>query len=179
MRQHGASRDAWKRYTAEGSWYYEIVAAGFKCNLSDLAAALGIQQLKRCDQFWQARQRIARLYDAGFADLEELTTPPTDDGLQHAWHLYVIQLDLDRLTIDRAAVIDLLKQEGIGTSVHFIPLHLHPFYRDTFGYTPDMLPVASEAYKRIVSLPIFPGMTDADVWDVIEAVHRVVRRHCR
>lgn len=179
MRQHGASRDAWKRYAAEGSWYYEIVAAGFKYNLSDLAAALGVQQLKRCDQFWEARRRIASLYDAGLSDLEEVTTPPGDEGLQHAWHLYVIQLALDRLTIDRAAVIELLKQEGIGTSVHFIPVHLHPFYRDTFGYTPDMLPVASAAYQRILSLPIFPDMTDADVWDVIEAVHRVVRRHRR
>jgi dTDP-4-amino-4,6-dideoxygalactose transaminase len=179
MRQHGASRDAWKRYTAEGSWYYEIVAAGFKYNLPDLAAALGIQQLKRCDRLWQARRRIAGLYDVGFADLEEVITPPCDEGLQHAWHLYVIQLDLDRLTINRGAVIDLLKREGIGTSVHFIPLHLHPFYRETFGYTPDMLPVASAAYERILSLPIFPGMADADVWDVIVAVHRVVRSHRR
>lgn len=179
MRLHGASRDAWKRYTAEGSWYYEIIDAGFKYNLTDPAAALGIQQLKRHEAFWQARSRIADIYNAGFADLPEIVRPPDGTDVQHARHLYVIQLVLDRLTVGRNVVIEDLKQEGIGTSVHFIPLHLHPYYRDTYGYTPDMLPVASAAYERIVSLPIYPGMSDADANDVVEAVRRVVARRRR
>jgi perosamine synthetase len=179
MRLHGASRDAWKRYTAEGSWFYEIVAAGFKYNLTDPAAALGLQQLKRHEAFWQARSRIADIYNAGFADLPEIVRPPDGTDVQHARHLYVVQLVLDRLTVGRNTIIEDLKQEGIGTSVHFIPLHLHPYYRDTYGYTPDMLPVASAVYERILSLPIYPGMSDADAHDVVEAVRRVVARRRR
>jgi dTDP-4-amino-4,6-dideoxygalactose transaminase len=179
MSLHGISKDAWKRYTAEGSWYYEILFPGYKYNLTDMAAAIGIEQLKKCDQFWRQRQYYAELYNEGFKDVPEIATPPLREGLQHAWHLYVIQLDLERLRIGRREFIELLKQQHMGASVHFIPLHLHPYYRDTFGYRPEDLPNASAAFARIVSLPIYPKMTETDVQDVIEAVRTIIRQHRR
>jgi dTDP-4-amino-4,6-dideoxygalactose transaminase len=179
MSLHGISRDAWKRYTAEGSWYYEILYPGFKYNLTDVAAALGVQQLRKADRFWELRQRCARLYNAGFKDVPEITAPYVQPEVQHAWHLYVIQLNLEQLGTSRNAFIELLKQENIGTSVHFIPLHLHPYYRDTFGYRPEDFPNASSVFERIVSLPIYPKMTDADIQRVIESVKMLVRQHRR
>jgi perosamine synthetase len=179
MSLHGISKDAWKRYTAEGSWYYEILFPGYKYNLTDMAAAIGIQQLKKCDRFWQQRQYYAGLYHKGFRDVPEITVPPVGEGLQHAWHLYVIQLDLERLRISRREFIELLKQQRVGTSVHFIPLHLHPYYRDNFGYRPEDFPNASAAFDRIVSLPIYPKMTEVDVQDVIETVRKIIRQYRR
>ena len=179
MSLHGISKDAWKRYGADGSWYYEIIRPGYKYNLTDIAAAMGIQQLKKCDRFWEIRERYARLYNEGFKDVEEITTPPMTNGDQHAWHLYVIQLNLEQLRINRNEFIKLLNKRGIGTSVHFIPLHLHPYYRDTFGYRPEDLPNASTVFERIVSLPIYPKMTEADVYDVIGAVRTIVGKHRR
>ena len=179
MGLHGISKDAWKRYTAEGSWYYEILSPGYKYNLTDLAAAIGIQQLKKCDQFWQARQRIAARYTEGFQDVPEITTPALARDGQHAWHLYILQLNLERLRISRNEFVELLKQYQIGTSVHFIPLHLHPYYRETFGYRPQDLPQASAAFERIVSLPLYPKMTEAQVLQVISAVREIVRQHRR
>src|SRR5215831_14561219 len=133
MSLHGISHDAWKRYTKEGSWCYEILYPGFKYNLTDIAAAIGIEQLKRCDGFWRARKRIAAIYDKAFADLEEIQTPVHRPDIEHAWHLYVIQLNLADLRLTRNQFIEALREEGIGTSVHFIPLHLHPYYRHKFG----------------------------------------------
>jgi dTDP-4-amino-4,6-dideoxygalactose transaminase len=179
MGLHGISKDAWKRYTAEGSWYYEILYPGFKYNLTDIAAAIGIEQLKKCTHFWEIRQRYAALYNEGFQDVPAIITPSVAPEAQHAWHLYMIQLDLERLRIGRNEFIALLKQEGIGTSVHFIPLHLHPYYRDTFGYGPADFPRASFVFERIVSLPIYPKMTDADVQRVIDTVRSLVKRHRR
>jgi dTDP-4-amino-4,6-dideoxygalactose transaminase len=179
MSLHGISRDAWKRYTAEGSWYYEILYPGFKYNLTDVAAALGVQQLRKADRFWGLRQRCAQLYNAGFKDVPGITVPYVQPEVQHAWHLYVIQLNLEQLGTSRNAFIELLKQENIGTSVHFIPLHLHPYYRDTFGYRPEDFPNASSVFERIVSLPIYPKMTDGDIQHVIQAVQVLVRRHRR
>jgi len=179
MSLHGISKDAWRRYTAEGSWYYEILFPGYKYNLTDMAAAIGIQQLKKCDRFWKRRQYYAELYHKGFRDIAEITVPPVGEGLQHAWHLYVIQLDLERLRISRREFIELLRQHYVGTSVHFIPLHLHPYYRDNFRYRPEDFPNASAAFDRIVSLPIYPKMTEADVQDVIETVRTIVRQYRR
>ena len=176
---HGISHDAWKRYAAEGSWYYEVASAGYKYNLTDIAASLGIEQLKKCQSFYHARRRISAMYSAGFADLPEITSPACRPNLQHAWHLYVIQLDLERLTIGRREFIEELKRANIGTSVHFIPLHLHPFYQGAFGYRADDFPVASAVYQRIISLPIYPTMTDRDVQDVICAVTNIVQRNRR
>jgi dTDP-4-amino-4,6-dideoxygalactose transaminase len=178
MSLHGISKDAWKRYTNEGSWYYEVHYPGYKYNLTDIAAAIGIEQLKKCNKLWESRRRIAAAYDEGFADLPEIRTPICRPDLQHAWHLYVIQLELERLTINRNQFIETLKQENIGTSVHFIPLHLHPYYQKTFGYTPADFPHASAVFHRIVSLPIFPKMTEADTRHVIRTVRNIVRQ-CR
>ncbi len=176
MSLHGISHDAWKRYTKEGSWYYEILNPGFKYNLTDIAAAIGIEQLKKCDEFRKAREKIAKIYDTSFADLEEIQTPVRRSGTEHAWHLYVIELNLDHLQITRNQFIDALREEQIGTSVHFIPLHLHPYYRDKFGYHPSDFPNASSAFERIVSLPIYPRMTEADVESVIGAVRKIVKQ---
>ena len=179
MSLHGISRDAWKRYTAEGSWYYEILYPGYKYNLTDVAAALGIQQLKKCEHFWNLRQRCVQWYNEGFKDVPEITTPYVSADVQHAWHLYVIQLNLEQLRISRNEFIDQLRAANIGTSVHFIPLHLHPYYRDTFGYRPQDCPSASAVFERIISLPLYPKMTEAEVQRVIEAVRTIARQNRR
>jgi dTDP-4-amino-4,6-dideoxygalactose transaminase len=171
---HGMSRDAWKRYTSTGSWYYEVMMAGYKDNMTDIQAALGIHQLRRLDDFITTRQRYARLYDEAFADLQEVETPVVRSDRNHVYHLYVIRLELDRLAIDRAQFIEALKAHNIGTSVHFIPVHLHPFYQERFGYRRGDLPRAEMIYDRIVSLPLYPRMTEADVYDVIHAVRHIV-----
>ncbi|HEC35626.1 MAG TPA: DegT/DnrJ/EryC1/StrS aminotransferase family protein [Anaerolineae bacterium] len=174
---HGMSRDAWKRYTSAGSWYYEVVLPGYKDNMTDIQAALGIHQLRKLDGFIATRQRYARLYDQAFADLPEIETPITHPDRSHVYHLYVIRLNLEQLTIDRAQFIEELKALNIGSSVHFIPVHLHPFYRETFGYGPGDFPVAERIYERIISLPLFPKMSEDDVQDVIHAVKTVICRH--
>jgi len=179
MSLHGISHDAWKRYTKEGSWYYEVVQPGFKYNLTDIGAAIGIEQLKKCDAFGAARNGIAAMYDERFSDLAEIQTPVCKPDVQHAWHLYVIQLDLERLKINRHQFIEALKEQGVGTSVHFIPLHLHPYYRDKFGYAPDDFPNATQIYQRIISLPIYPKMTKANIEHVIAAVSRIVQQQHR
>jgi perosamine synthetase len=172
MRLHGISRDAWNRYTTAGSWFYEIEEIGFKYNMTDLAAAIGLVQLARAEDMRADRERVARSYTSKLeaAGLLELVDPPAIPGPDdvHAWHLYPIRLRAERLTIARATVIERLKAEGVGTSVHFIPLHLHPWYRRAYGYQPDDLPVANRQYLREISLPIYPDLDDA-------AVDRVVR----
>lgn len=175
MSLHGLSRDAWSRYTAQGSWYYEILSPGFKYNLTDIAAALGLAQLAKCDRFWKARDRLAALYRDGFRDVPELLCPSAAAHVQHAWHLYVIRLNLESLRIDRNEFIAQLQQAGIGCSVHFIPLHLHPYYRETYGYQPSDFPTAQAAFERIVSLPLYPKMTEADIQRVITVVRDIVK----
>jgi perosamine synthetase len=179
MSLHGISKDAWKRYTAEGSWYYEILYPGYKYNLTDVAAALGVQQLQKCDRFWEQRRFCAGLYNQGLKDLPEITLPFVRPDVQHAWHLYVMQLNLEQLQISRKEFIDLLHAENIGASVHFIPLHLHPYYRNTYGYRPEELPNASAVFERIISLPIYPKMTEADIHVVIDAIRKIVRDNRR
>jgi perosamine synthetase len=185
MSLHGITKDAWKRYTSEGNWYYEIVAPGYKYNLTDIAAALGIAQLRKAEDFWKRRNQIAEIYKNAFKDLEEIEIPGVKrigetgkrsifDQVRHSWHLYVIKLNLERLNIDRNGFIDELKKKGIGTSVHFIPLHIHPYYRETYGYKPSDFPVSYQNYKRIISLPLYPKMADEDVNRVIEAVKDIV-----
>ncbi len=179
MSLHGMSRDAWKRHTAEGSWFYEVVAPGFKYNMTDIAAALGLLQLTKQERFLDARASIARKYDAAFRALPEVEPPTVPVHTETSWHLYVLRLNLERLKVDRAEVVEALHAENVGTSVHFIPLHLHPVYRDRFAYRPDSFPIAHQEYRRVISLPIFPSMSDADVDDVIGAVQKVVRHYRR
>ena len=174
MRLHGMSKDAWKRYTREGSWFYEITAPGFKYNLPDLLAAIGLPQLARSDAFLARREAIVRAYDKAFAGLPGVQTPALKPGREHAWHLYVIQIDPESAGIDRDAMIRELAARGIGTSVHFIPLHLHPYYRDKYDYRPDDFPRAHAAFRRLVSLPLFAKMTDAEVERVTTAVRDIL-----
>jgi len=176
---HGMSRDAWKRYSGSGSWYYEVLAAGYKDNMTDIQASMGLHQLKKLDRFIQTRARYARLYDEAFAGMPEIETPLLQGDRRHAWHLYVIKLGLERLTIDRARFIEALRAHNIGTSVHFIPVHLHPYYQEQFGYRPGDLKHAEYVYDRIVSLPLYPGMAEEDVCDVIAAVRHVVSANRR
>ena len=177
MAFHGINRDAWKRYSAEGSWYYEVLQAGYKYNMTDLAAAIGLHQLARSEWLLERRRAIARRYTEAFSQRPEVETPPNPVHVEHAWHLYMLRLRLEQLTITRDAFIQALKQANIGTSVHFIPLHLHPFYRDTYQLAADDFPAALHAYQRVISLPIYPGMTDEDVEDVIAAVEQVIEAH--
>ena len=171
MRLHGISRDVFDRYvSAEESWYYEVIAPGFKYNLTDVASAIGICQLKKAHNFQTRRESIAKRYIAAFADLP-LSCPVVERlGDLHAWHLFIVKLDLDRLSLSRNEVMVRLHQRGIGTSVHFMPLHLHPYWRDRYNLKPGDYPVSLDVYRRCISLPIWSGMTDHQVQRVISAV---------
>lgn len=175
---HGISRDAWKRYTAEGSWRYDILEAGYKYNLTDLQAALGLAQLAKCDAMRARRARIAARYDRALALLDWIHRPQFRDDSDHAWHLYVIRVETSRLLVDRDRVIEELKSQSIGTSVHFIPLHLHPLYHQ-LGYRKGQFPNAEKQFSGAISLPIYPGMTDDDVDRVIEALAEIGRLYRR
>ena len=179
MSLHGISRDAWKRYTAEGSWYYEILAPGFKYNLTDIAAAIGIHQLRKADQFHQKRCELAQLYTDKLKDVDELLLPEAQPNRVHSWHLYVIRLRLDRLTINRAEFISKLSGAGIGVSVHYTPLHMHPYYRDKFGYRPGDLPCMASVYPQIVSLPLYPDLTEGELVYVCNAVGKIIGSHLK
>ena len=170
---HGMNRDAWKRYGASGSWFYEITAPGWKYNLSDLLAAIGVAQLERFEASQQRRHELVARYTRSVRGVPEVRTPVAREGMTHAWHLYAISLELERLTIDRARFIEELRAENIGTSVHFIPIHLHPHFRTSLGLAEGALPVAEDAYRRAITLPLFARMTDRDVDDVVAAVSRI------
>jgi dTDP-4-amino-4,6-dideoxygalactose transaminase len=180
MRLHGISRDVFDRYRATTpAWHYEVVAPGFKYNLPDTAAAMGIEQLRKAWQFQRRRAAIARHYDAAFAGLP-VTTPVTVRPEEtHAWHLYVLQLDLPRLRITRDQFIELMAGAGIGTSVHFIPLHLHPYWRDRYGLAPGAFPAAEALFRRAVSLPLYTRMSDDDVERVSATVRGIIEEHSR
>jgi dTDP-4-amino-4,6-dideoxygalactose transaminase len=173
---HGMSHDAWKRYSAAGSWYYEVVEAGYKSNMTDIQAAIGIHQLRSLDGFIARRREIARRYGEAFAGMEEIEPPHERPDRSHTYHLYPIRLVPERLGMDRQQFIDALRQANIGTSVHFIPLHRHPFYQRKYGYRAEQFPVAEGIYSELLSLPLYPKMSDADVEDVIEAVRATVAR---
>ena len=170
---HGASHDSWNRYTEHGNWYYEVVAHGFKYNLSDIQAAIGIHQLKKLDQFIQIRAHYAQMYNRAFSDLEEVDIPPDSSSCRHAWHLYILRLNLDRLRIDRKAFIQELRRRGIGTSVHFIPIPLHPFFA-RLPLASYECPRALHLYQRIVSLPLYPAMTEEQVHYVAQSVREIL-----
>lgn len=174
---HGLSDDAWDRYSEKGSWYYEVVTPGFKYNMFDIQAAMGLRQMDRFDEMQNRRDEIASAYHAALAGHPSITVPVARDHVRHVWHLYPIKLNLETLGIDRARFIEELKELKIGASVHFIPVHLHPYYRDTFGFKRGDFPICEAFYDGEVSLPIYPRMTDADVNDVIEAVLDVCEKH--
>ena len=175
-RLHGMNRDAWKRYSKQGSWFYEVAMPGFKYNMTDIQAALGLTQLEKLEYMWEKRKKVAKKYTEAFRDMEEIITPIVKGQRISAWHLYAIKLALRKLKINRNQFINELKNRGIDTSVHFIPLHLHPYYRKTFGYKKGDFPVAEDVYERMISLPIYPGMTERTVLRVIEVVKKNVRK---
>lgn len=178
MRLHGISHDAWKRYTREGSWYYEVQEAGFKYNMTDVQAALGLCQLKAVERFRDVREAYAARYRELLGDLDEIELPPPPgDGVRHAWHLFIIRLELEQLAIDRNRFIEELSAAGIGTSVHFIPLHLQPYYARACGCRRGDFPNAERTYARSISLPIYPAMRPADVDRVAGAVRRIVEQN--
>jgi len=174
MSLHGLSHDAWARFRAGGSWDYGITAAGFKYNMTDVAAALGLRQLTRADRFRSRRATIARRYSAGLADLEEVEVPRERADRRHAWHLYPLRLRLDRLATGRDEFIRTLAARGVGTSVHWRHLHMQPFYAERYGYRAEEFPVAFREWQRLVSLPIFPGLSDADIDHVVTVVRDAV-----
>ncbi|MFN0097621.1 MAG: DegT/DnrJ/EryC1/StrS family aminotransferase [Gemmatimonadaceae bacterium] len=175
MRLHGINRDAFDRFTATvPSWYYEVVAPGFKYNLTDVAAAIGIHQLRKAEAFRARREAIAQAYQAAFASLPVRLPAAAPAGDLHAWHLYVLRLG--DVAISRDAFIDALYAAGIGCSVHYIPLHLQPYWRDTFALRAEMFPESQRAYERMVSLPIYTKMSDEDVAHVIATVRTTLGR---
>jgi dTDP-4-amino-4,6-dideoxygalactose transaminase len=174
---HGMSRDAWKRYEKNGSWFYEIIAPGFKYNMTDIQAAIGLVQLQRLEEMQNRRYEVVKQYNEAFGLLDEIETPTERENVQSAWHLYVLRLKLHRLMIDRNQFIEEMKARNIGTSVHFIPIHLHPYYRDKYGWKPEDFPVAYQEFQRIVSLPLHPSLTNQDVSDIIATVTDIVHRH--
>lgn len=179
MSLHGISKDAWKRYSREGSWRYEILCPGFKYNLPDILAAIGLVQLSKSDALWTRRQELARHYTAALAATDALETPQVRPEVQHAWHLYIVLIRPGALLIGRDQVIEALKERGIGTSVHFIPLHAHPYYRDRWGYRRGDFPVTEDYFERCISLPLYPAMSDADQDLVVQALLDIVSRYRR
>jgi len=176
---HGMNHDAWKRYGSHGSWFYDVVCPGYKYNMTDIQAALGLHQLRKLPQFHARRCRIAESYQEAFRDYRELEVPTVRDDVQHAWHIYVLRLNLNQLHISRDEFIDRMRDRNIGCSVHFIPIHLHQYYREKYACKPEDLPVALREYERIVSLPMSPRMTEGDVRDVIQAVTGIVGKRLR
>lgn len=176
---HGMSREAWGRYSAGGKWAYDIVEPGFKYNMPDIQAAIGLQQLRRFGQMQARRAEIVSTYNRAFQQHAAFLTPVTRDHVTNAHHLYVLRLRPSELTISRDQFIQELTARNIGTSVHFIPIHLHSFYRNKYNYAPDDFPVAYHAFQQMVSLPLSPSMSDQDVADVIEAVQDVRQRFAR
>lgn len=174
---HGMNREAWSRYAAGGKWAYDIVEPGFKYNMTDIQAALGLQQLKRFDWMQARRADIVRRYNEAFSSASFIT-PTTRSHVQHAHHLYVLRLRESEWTIGRNEFIEQMTARNIGTSVHFIPIHMHSFYRNKYSYTPDSFPIAHAAFQQMVSLPLSPSMSDTDVNDVIDAVLDI-RSHYR
>ena len=171
---HGMSRDAYKRYSSEGSWFYEVVLPGFKCNMTDIQASLGLQQLKKLPRFQDRRRQVVQRYQSELGGLPELETPTEREEVESAWHIYPLRLHLEALRIGRSQFIEELRARNVGASVHFIPVHVHPYYREKYGYSAHDFPVAAAHYERLVSLPLHPRLSDEDVDDVIEAVRDVV-----
>ena len=173
MSLHGLSQDAWKRFAGGRIWDYRIAAPGYKYNMTDIAAAIGIHQLRRAEELRAERERIARRFLGEFQDVEQLELPPDPPDRLHCWHLFPIRLRLERLALDRNDFIDALRNEGVGCSVHWRPLHLHPYYEETFHWLPEHLPTATKTWVRMISLPIFPGMREEEERHVVRTVRKL------
>ncbi|RMF68923.1 MAG: DegT/DnrJ/EryC1/StrS aminotransferase family protein, partial [Calditrichaeota bacterium] len=176
---HGMSRDAWKRYMREGSWYYEIVAQGYKYNMPDVLGALGVVQLRKAEHMHALRQRYAEMLMTALADLQEVILPQPVAGRRHAWHLFILRLRPERLNITRNEFIKKLFERGIQASVHFIPLHLHPYFQQTYGLRRGDFPIAERVYDSAVSLPLYPALSEEEVQYIAQTVRALVKDHAR
>jgi len=179
MRLHGINSDAWKRYTSEGSWYYEVVAPGYKYNFTDIQASLGLAQLHKVDLMHKMRNEIYNKYNDGFRNNEFLYLYNVKPDRQSALHLYPVLINIDRLKITRAEFINEIKSSDIGVSVHFIPLYRQPYYRNTFNLSDKNFPVSEFIYQRVISLPIWPGMTNSQIDKVIEVINRLLKKFAK
>jgi dTDP-4-amino-4,6-dideoxygalactose transaminase len=177
MRMHGINRDAWKRYTESSSWYYEVIAPGFKYNFTDLQASLGLPQLKKVDQMWQSRKNIAAKYTQALKDNELLTLHGVKENRDSSWHLFPIRLKLEFLKINRAQLIDEMRKLNVGAGVHFMPIHQHIYYNQTFKLDNKNYPIASSVFPKLVSLPIYPGMQDGHVDRVINVLVDLLEKY--
>lgn len=176
MSLHGIDRDAWKRYRQDGSWFYEVIYPGLKYNMTDVSASIGLHQLKKINSLQGKRSRIANSYNAAFKNNPFLEVPCQKSKIDHAWFNYPLRLNLERLKISKAEFINELTKLNIGTSVHFIPVHLHPYYKNKYGYVPNDFPVAYKEYQRVLSIPLYPAMLDSDVEDVIESICLILNK---
>ena len=174
MSLHGISKDAWKRFSKEGSWYYEIVAPGFKYNMPDTAAAIGVNQLKKADSFYEARKAISEKLTKGLSGIPGVTLPAEREDAKHSWHLYVIRINKEICGISRNEFIEKMTEANIGTSVHYTPLHLHPYYVEKYGFKASDFPVAEKLFHEIVSLPIYPALKDEEIERICQTVSRLV-----
>jgi len=179
MRLHGISKDAWKRYSAEGSWYYEVVAPGYKYNFTDLQAALGLSQLKKINIMLNMRKYIYKFYNDSLKDEPLITLYEIKKDRQSAFHLYPLQINFEMLKINRSQFIDKLKEAGIGASVHFIPLYRHPYYKESFNLNIEDYPVSEQIYAGLISLPIWPGLTDEQLTYIVDTVKKVLMENKR
>ena len=179
MSLHGLSRAAWKRFEAGGSWYYEIIAPGFKYNLTDIASAIGIHQVRKARHFHERRTAWAAYYTQTLRELEELILPESQLNRIHSWHLYVVRLRLERLNVDRAQFISELRKQGIVTSVHWMPLHMHPYYLNKYNYSPGDFPNATTLYPEIISLPLFPDLSEGDAAYVCHTIKAIISRNLK
>lgn len=179
LRMHGIDRDAWKRHHKGGNWYYEVKCAGYKYNMTDVQAAMGLVQLRKLDEFNAQRQLMAHYLTKGLHGIPEVALPHSTENSERVWHLFPILLDIENLKIDRDEFIKAMLAENIGVSVHFIPVHRHPFYRKEYNFSKEDFPVANWAYERLVSLPLYPLMTEDDMDDVLIAVEKIVKYYAR
>src|SRR5690606_8839620 len=177
MRLHGINRDAWKRYSEAGSWYYEVVAPGYKYNFTDLQASLGLAQLKKVDIMWNSRKAIAARYTEALKDFDLIKLHGIKSDRESSWHLFPIRLQLNKLNINRAQVVEELKKRNIGAGVHFLPVHQHLYYKEALNLDDKDFPVATAAFPELVSLPIYPGMSEQQVDKVIDVLVDLLNHH--
>lgn len=174
IRTHGIDKDASKRFEKEGNWFYQMITLGYRYNMTEMQAALGLCQLERLDLFLKRRREIAEHYQAAFQEMQEVVTPYVEPDSEHAWHLYTLQVRPERLRVDRDRILSALRAENIGANLHYIPVHLHPYYRQNLNTREGDHPVAEGVFQRILTIPLFPKMTDHDVDDVIHALKKVI-----
>jgi len=177
LRLFGISRDFWNRFSSGGSWYYEMTELGFKYNMTDLQASLGLAQLERLKSFQKKREAFAKIYTKAFSDVPEIVTPHVEKNVKHAWHIYTILIRPELLKIDRNKFIDALKAENVGTSVHYIPVHYHPYYAKKYGFRKGDFPNAEYVYERTITIPLFPRMKREELDGVIRAVRRIANHY--